>query len=205
MNIAWENRDLHPSHLEFFRGIRMIPVTRWNRSTELDNVLGYFDPEDLNIKLRGDLIRNEGKLQEDFLTALGESLLGRYIHRRRWIEKNGYRCYEIKLRPARERECYLKDSQLREFLALARMAADPADDLVFRITLNGDEGFLPPGLLFGLVYAWYLTGKGFTMEYEMTLLRWPQKSLIPMHARERVRKEALVTFFRKEIFGHSPR
>jgi uncharacterized cofD-like protein len=204
LDIAWKNRDLNPSHLEFFRGVRMIPVSRWNRSTELDNVLGYFDPKDRFVKLRGDLIDNENKLQEDFLTAVGESLLGRYIGSRRWIEKNGARCYEIRLRPAPDRECGLTDSQLRSFLALARMAEDPNDGLVFRITLNGDEGFLPPGLLFGLVYAWYLTGKGFTMEYEMTLLRWPQKSLIPMHARERIRKEALVTFFREEIFGHSP-
>lgn len=204
LEIAWENRDILPSHFGFFRGVRLIPAGRWHRSTELDNVLGYFDPKDRYIKLRKDLLNNPSRLQEDFLIALGESLLGRYIKKRRWIKQNEYRCYEITLDRPAERECHLTDSQLRTFLALARMAADPDDGLTFRITLNRDEGFLPPGLLFGLVYAWYLSGKGFTMEYEMTLLRWPQRSLIPMHAKERVRKEALVTFFRKEIFGHSP-
>ncbi|MEJ2109567.1 MAG: YvcK family protein, partial [Acidobacteriota bacterium] len=155
-------------------------------------------------KLRKDLLHNAARLQEDFLIAIGESLLGRYIKKRHWIEKDGYRCYEIKLAPIDERECCFSDSQLRTYLSLARMIEDPSDDGVFRITLNRDEGFLPPGLLFGLVYAWYLSGKGFTMEYEMTLLRWSQKSLIPMHAKERVRKEALVAFFRKEVFGHRP-
>ena len=136
--------------------------------------------------------------------ALGESLLGRYIQKRRWIKQNGSRCYEITLKPETEQECYLTDSQLRAYLALARMNPDPSDDRTFRITINKDGGFIPPGLLFGLVYAWYLSGQGFTMEYEMTLLLWPSKSLIPLHAKDRARKEALVTFFRKEIFGHNP-
>ncbi len=204
IDLAWENRDLQPSHLNFFRGIRIIPTDRWNRSTELDNVLGYFDPGDLYLKLREDLLFNSPRLRQDILVALGESLLGRYIQRRRWIKQNGSRCYEITLKPETEQECYLTDSQLRAYLALARMNPDPSNDRIFRITINRDGGFIPPGLLFGLVYAWYLSGQGFTMEYEMTLLLWPAKSLIPLHAKDRARKEALITFFRKEIFGHNP-
>jgi hypothetical protein len=42
------------------------------------------------------------------------------------------------------------------------------------------------------------------MEYEMNLLRWPLKSLIPFHAKDWIRKNALVTFFRHDIFGHDP-
>jgi uncharacterized cofD-like protein len=203
LDLAWENRDLQPSHLKFFQGVRLIPTGKWNRSTELDNVLGYFDPRDRFINLRRDLLSNPSRLREDLLIALGESLLGRYTQKRRWIKQNGSRCYEITLRPAAEQECYLTDSQIRTYLKLARMNPDTANDRVFRITINRDGGFLPPGLLFGLVYAWYLSGRGFTMEYEMTLLRWPIKSLIPLHAKDRIRKEALVTFFRKEIFGHN--
>jgi uncharacterized cofD-like protein len=204
IDLAWENRDLRPAHLQFFKGVRFIPAPKWNRSTELDNVLGYFDPQDEYIKLRKDLLLNPPRLHEDMLIALGESLLGRYIQKRRWIEQNGSRCYEITLEPAAERKCYLNDSQLHTYLALARMVPDTRNNRIYRITINRDGGFLPPGLLFGLFYAWYLSGKGFTMEYEMTLLRWPMKSLIPLHAKDRVRKEALVTFFRKEIFGHNP-
>ncbi|MBN2319329.1 MAG: YvcK family protein [Acidobacteria bacterium] len=204
IELAWENRDLQPSHLKFFRGVRVIPAVKWNRSTELDNVLGYFDPQNRYIKLREDLLFSSSRLRQDLLVALGESLLGRYMHNRRWIKQNGSRCYEITLKPEVEQECYLTDSQLRAFLTLARLNPDPENNRIFRITINRDGGFIPPGLLFGLVYAWYLSGQGFTMEYEMTLLRWPTKSLIPLHAKDRARKEALVTFFRQEIFGHNP-
>jgi uncharacterized cofD-like protein len=203
LELAWENRDIRPSHLKYFRGVRVIPTYGWNRSTEWDNVLGYFDPKDKYLKLHKELLANDSRLREDLLVALGESLLGQYIEKRRWIEQHGARCYEISLRPPSRRECFLNDSQLSTYLKLARMIPDPTDNRIYRITINADGGFLPPGLLFGLLYAWYLTGRGRTMEYEMTLLRWPLKSLIPLHAKDRVRKEALVKFFRTEIFGHA--
>ena len=202
LDIAWENRDIRPSHLMFFRGVRVISARRWNRSTEWDNVLGYYDPQDQILKLHKDLLANPARLREDLLIALGESLLGQYIQQRRWMDQYGARCFEIELRPSAQRECFLTDAQIRTYLRLARMTPDPSNDRIFRIVINNDGGFLPPGLLFGLIYSWYLCGSGLTMEYEMTLLRWPLKSLIPLHARDRTRKQALVTFFRKEIFGH---
>jgi len=202
LDLAWENRDIRDSHLSLFRGVRVIPAKAWNRSRQWDNVLGYYDPQDQYIKLHKELLENPRRLREDFLIALGESLLGRYIEKRRWIKQSGGRCFEITLRPAGERECFLSNSKLRTYLTLARMIPDPANEKVYRIMINSDGGFLPPGLLFGLLYAWYLCGDGFTMEYEMTLLRWPLKSLIPLHARDRIRKEALVTFFRTQVFGH---
>ncbi len=202
LQLIWENRDIRPSHLQFFRGAAVISDKKWNRSTELDNILGYYDPEDEYIKLHEDLLSDSSRLTEDFLVALGESLLGRYIEKRRWIEQHGARCYEIVLGSASDRHCFLNHSQLSTYLRMARMIPDPKDARIYRITINRGEGFLPPGLLFGLLYSWYLCGRGFTMEYEMTLLRWPLKSLIPMHARDRIRKKALVTFFRTVIFGH---
>jgi uncharacterized cofD-like protein len=202
IELVWENRDILPSHLKFFRGVIVIPADDWNRSTEWDNILGYFDPKDRTIKLHQDLMNDPPRLQEDLLIALGESLLGQYVEKRQWIKQNGARRYEIRLHPAREQQCFLTDKQLRTYLQLARMAPDPIDDRIHRITINKDGGFLPPGLLFGLLYSWYLCGRGLTMEYEMTLLRWPPKSLIPLHAKDRIRKEALVKFFRTIIFGH---
>ncbi len=142
------------------------------------------------------------------LIALGESLLGRYIQSRRWVDAEkdhdrGYRCYEIRLAPDNERDCLFTHLQLCTYLKLARLVSDVQDPRVFRLTVNNDEGFLPPGLLFGLLYAWYLNSAyGGTMDYEMSLLRWPHKSLMPHHAKELVRKKALVAFFRKEVFGH---
>ncbi len=202
LKLAWENRDIHPSHFSFFRGGFVIPAGRWDRSTEWDDIQGYFDPKDQNLKLHEDLLANPARLGENLLIALGESLLGRYIESRRWIDQRSARCYEIALRPATQRQCLLSNSQLLRYLRLARMMPDPINSRIHYITINADGGFLPPGLLFGLLYAWYLIGRGFTMEYEMTLLRWPLKNLIPLYARDRIRKEALVTFFRTEVFGH---
>jgi uncharacterized cofD-like protein len=202
LELIWENRDIRPSHLKCFRGVMVIPARDWNRSTELDNILGYYDPADSCLKLHADLLNNPSRLGEDLLVALGESLLGRYIEKRRWIEQNGARCWEIVLRPVAQRQCFLTDAQLAAYLQLARMTRDPENSRIYRITINNDGGFLPPGLLFGLLYSWYLCGSGFTMEYEMTLLRWPLKSLIPLHVRDRLRKKALVTFFRTVVFGH---
>jgi len=202
LKLAWENRDIQLSHFAFFRGGFVLRAGDWKRSTEWDHVQGYFDPKDRNLKLHEDLMANPARLGENLLIALGESLLGDYIENRRWIYQRGSRCYEIALKPAAERVCFLTDFQLRKYLQLARMTPDPDNGRVYRITINDDDGFLPPGLLFGLFYAWYLTGRGLTMEYEMTLLKWPLKSLIPLHARDRIRKEALVTFFRTDVFGH---
>jgi uncharacterized cofD-like protein len=202
LELAWENRDIRPSHLTMFSGLRVIPARKWNRSTHLDNILGYYDPADGYLKLHEELLSNPTRLREDLLVAIGESLLGQYIEKRRWIKQHGARCYEIVLKPVAQRRCFLTDAQLAAYLQLARMTPDPSDARTYRITINNDGGFLPPGLLFGLVYSWYLCGSGFTMEYEMTLLRWPLKSLIPLHVRDRVRKKALVTFFRTVVFGH---
>ncbi len=203
IEMAWENRDILPSHLECFRGGHIIPAAKWKRSKEWDNVLGFYEPQDGYLKLHADLLADPSRLREDLLIAIGESLLGRYIEERRWIEQHGSRRYEICLRSENERQCYLSESQLRTYLRLARMTPDPINNRIYRITINSDGGFLPPGLLFGLLYAWYLSGRGRTMEYEMTLLRWPLKSLILLHAKDHMRKEALVTFFRTQVFGHS--
>jgi uncharacterized cofD-like protein len=203
IDLAWENRDIHPSHLACFRGAVIIPDQNWGRNTEWDNILGYYDPQDQYLKLHRDLLASPSKIREDMLVALGESLLGQYIYHRRWIDHQRARSYEIVLKPEAARNSYLNDAQLHQYLKLARMMPDPLDARTYQITINNNGGFLPPGLLFGLMYAWYLCGCGLTMDYEMSLLRWPLRSLIPLHAQDRVRKEALVTFFRTEIFGHS--
>ncbi len=203
--LAWDNRDILPAHLDFFRGARVVADSRWNRSREWDNVLGYYDPDDRCLRLHEQLLKKPDRLREDLLIALGESLLGGYIEARRWVEDptQGYRRYEIWLRPESARNGYLNDRQLRTYLELARMVPDRADRRLYRLTVNNHEGFLPSGLLFGLMYAWYLNNAyGGIMEYEMSLLRWPAHALIPHQAKERVRKQKLVEFFRAEVFGH---
>jgi uncharacterized cofD-like protein len=202
IDLVWENRDIHPTHLSFFNGICVLPAHQWNRSTQWDNVLGYYDPEDEYLKLHQDLLANPARLKEDILIALGESLLGRYLEKRQWIPQHSSRRYEIILKKAKDRHSYLSEEQLHTYLQLARMIQDHEDPQIYGLSINKNGGFLPPGLLFGLMYSWYLSGRGLTMEYEMSLLRWPAKSLIPLHAQARSYKELLVRFFRAEIFGH---
>lgn len=208
VDLSWENRDISLPHLKYFSGVRVVSAEKWDRSTAWDNVLGYYDPADRYIKIHEQLMSEPARLRGDLLTSLGESLLGRYIETYRWIEgasgeEYGARTFEIHLRSPSRRECFLSDVQLRTYLKLARMIPEPGDPRIYRITINNNEGFLTPGLLFGLLYAWYLNNNyGGVMEYEMSLLRWRPGSLIPYQAQERARKQALVTFFRTEIFGH---
>lgn len=206
--IIWENRDIRIEHLECFQGVEFIAASQWSRSKEWDNVLGYYEPEDGMLKLHEQLSGDAERMKDNLLVALGESLLGSYLESRRWVAQDaggegGARRYEIRLRPIKERRCFLDDPQLRTYLTLSRMIPSPRDPSTYRITLNGDEGFIPPGLLFGLTYAWYLNNKyGKVMEYEMSLLHWPPQKLIPYQLEERKRKQALVAFFRNGVFGH---
>ncbi|OPY92979.1 MAG: Gluconeogenesis factor [Syntrophaceae bacterium PtaU1.Bin231] len=207
--MIWENRDIRTEHLNFFRGVRVIPASRWTRSQAWDNVLGYYDPDDGLLKLHEQACGDPERIRDNLLTALGESLLGRYLEGRHWTNPEdgvlwGARRYEIRLRPVRDRGCYLDDADLRTYLRLARMLESPHDPDTFGITLNDREGFLPPGLLFGLLYAWYLNNAyGAVMEHEMSLLRLPPRKLIPCQMEERARKQALIRFFRRVVFRHA--
>lgn len=208
-DVLWDNRDIRPCHLDRFKGIRVIPAAAWNRSTEWDNVLGYYDPEDGLLKLHSHLSDDPVELRGNLLIALGESLLGRYIESRRLIAQQtdgpwGWRSYEIRLRPPRERSCLLNPEQLHAYLLLAKMVPDPRHDGIYKITLNNNDGFIPPGLLFGLMYAWYLDNTcAPIMENEMSMLHWHEATLIPHQVQEFRRKKALIDFFRTEIFGYA--
>ncbi len=208
LNLVWENRDVRLDHLDFFAGARIVPAARWNRSIEWDNVLGYYDPLDRYLKLHRQLLDDPERLKGNMLIALGESLLGRYIEERNWITPAGQnswgsRCFQIRLLPPRKRECFLSPKQLHDYLVLARMVPHPDHPRTYRITLNHSDGFLPPGLLFGLMYAWYLDNSyGPIMEIEMSILHLAEDMLIPHQEKEYLRKKALIDFFRKEVFGH---
>lgn len=208
LDLVWDNRDIRIDHLKAFKGAEIVSPADWDRSSEWDNVLGYYDPENGMLKIHGQLSDNAERIRENLLIALGESLLGRYLDKRRWDESDtgggwGSRYYEITLRPVDERGCFLNDAELHTYLTLSRMIRSPLDPRTYRITLNDHEGFLPPGLLFGLLYAWYLNNAyGAIMEYEMSLLRWPPQKLIPYQIQERKRKQALIAFFRNVVFRH---
>lgn len=203
-DFLWEYADIRPAHLAYFAGVKVVAEKHWQRSREWDNVLGYFEPETRTIMLHEHALRKPTALKANFAVALGESLLGRYIARKWWEPETpgaGYRDYEIELRPPRERDCCLGDAGLRTYLRLAQMTPRPnAPRRFFRPVPNG-TGFLPCGILFGLAFAWALDSTFVpALDYEMQILQWSPARLLPYQVRARARHQALVRFFRTEVF-----
>jgi len=216
--IVWNNREILPEHLTNIRGIQMIRRRHWLRSTEWDNILGYFDPGDGTLKIHEDLLRGPvDRLSEDLLIAMGESLLGNYCREKRVREvlEGGAllgKVFEIELEPPAKRTGFLNDKELREYLHLAQLIPNREAPNRFSMLINDNEAFTPPGLLFGLLYAWYVNNRfGGIVDYEMSLLRWDISELIPKPSMERTRMQRRVEFFRRAVFrqkipgGEEPR
>ena len=204
-DFLWTHPDVRPEHLAYFQGIQVVADSRWKRSREWDNVLGYYDPETRQIMLHAQALKKPETLAANFAVALGESLLGRYIARKRWREdsRGGCRVYEIELRPPAARESFLSDSSLRTYLRAAQMSPRPGDPLRHWRPVAKGMGFLPCGILFGLMYAWYLDNAHVpALDFEMQMLQWPAKRLLPYQVRARARQRELVRFFREEVFGN---
>ncbi len=211
--ILWENREILPEHLSFFRGLKVISAGSWARSTEWDKILGYYDPEDEYIKIHESLLHGpQLRLVEDILIAMGESLLGNYVlwKRVKPLEQEGTyigKVFELYLRTTRQRRCFLTDKDLAHYLTLAQLSNSSQDKHLFSMLINDNEAFTPPGLLFGLLYAWYLNNHlGGVIDYEMSLLKWNISELIPKQSMERTRRQNLIEFFRSRVFRqHIPR
>ena len=205
LDLIWQNRDIAVAHLHYVSGIRVVAAADWGRSNEWDNVLGYYDPASRFILLHERLLDGSpAKLEADLMIALGESLLGNYAMSKQFRAVSaGGQLYQLKLTAEEDCCSYLSRKQLCRFLELARMIRNPAEPSVYQLLLNAGEGFLPTGVLFGLMFAWYLNNQyTHTMEYEMELLRWPPEKLVPHQAMECIRRRQLVAFFRNEVFGH---
>jgi hypothetical protein len=69
------------------------------------------------------------------------------------------------------------------------------------MVINDNEAFTPPGLFFGLFYAWYVNNRfGGILDYEMSLLRWKISELIPKALMVRTRMQEQIDFFRRVVF-----
>jgi len=206
-NIIWDNREILTDHLRCSKGVTVIQARAWTRSTEWDNILGYFDPEDCYLKIHETLLSGpELRLTEDLLIALGESLLGQYLlwKRVRPLSEGRERLgkiFEIHLRKPSRRHCFLADAELRQYLELAQLSPSSKNPDLYFMVINDNEAFTPPGLLFGLLYAWYLNNQlGGFIDNEMSILQWKISRLIPKQSMERERKQQLVEFFRSVVF-----
>jgi 2-phospho-L-lactate transferase/gluconeogenesis factor (CofD/UPF0052 family) len=208
VELAWENRDISPDHLKYFCLVRTMTDRDWNRDCRKTDPLERYNPGVASLEIHQELLGHPHRLRAGLLIALGASILGNAFEESRWIDSpfgqdiagGGYL---VRLRPIRERRCFLTDQQLQRYLKLARMVPDRREADVYRAVSVDRDGFIPPDLFFGLVYAWYQNNNYVpAMDYEMTILRWPPRLLMPFQRQDQKRKQALVSFFRTEIFGY---
>jgi uncharacterized cofD-like protein len=205
-DIIWKHQDIPLAHLHYVRGIRCIDLEEWRRDQRWDNVFSFFEPADRCIMIRRDQFDVPQRLELAFLIALGESLLGDYARDKAMKEVllDGLRLgkvYHLKLRAEGERSCYFSSAELRRYLSLARML--PTDDpCLFTRLINGDEGFTPPGLFMGLMYAWYLDNRlASHIEYKMSAIKIRQSDLIPEQLKMVERRKKIIGFFREVVFS----
>ncbi len=206
MDLFWHHKDILPEHLNFINGIELLEQKAWTRSQEWDNILSFFDPADGMIRIRKDVIWRKHPFETSFLVALGESLLGNYAREKSVviIEQEGRqigKIFRLELRDESRRKCFLSDQELHEYLCLARMNQVSKNSPFYTRLINGMEGFTPPGLLFGLMYAWYLdnqlTGH---IEYKMSIMKSAISDLIPEQVKILKMRKAMIDFFRKVVF-----
>ncbi|MEN8142532.1 MAG: gluconeogenesis factor YvcK family protein [Thermodesulfobacteriota bacterium] len=211
IEIIWRHRDISLEHLSYLEGVKLVDSLAWNRPEECDRIFSFYDPVDRLIKIRNDIFSDKERFELAFLVALGESLLGNYASSKemRPVENEAGllgRVFQLTLRPEAERRCFLGSEDLREYLELARMTRSEKNDRIYTRLVTGTEGFTPPGLLFGLVYAWYLDNRfAAHIEYKMAILRMDVPDMIPEQVKVCSRRSKLVKFFRRKVFGYSDR
>lgn len=203
--ILWDHPIIPLAHLDYCIGIQCIAGENWNRDQKWDNVFSFFDPEDSYIKIRGDQVATRKKLEIALMIALGESLLGNYAREKIMedvVVDNMLlgRVYHLIIREKMQTSCYFNQEELRTFLTLARMSATD-DRRHYTRLVNKGESFTPPGLLMGLMYAWYIDNRLAThIEYKMSVMKIKQTDLIPEQMKMAARRHQMISFFRDIVF-----
>ncbi len=206
IDLLWKNRDIPLCHLKFFKGIKCIDVKDWKRSQQWDNVFSFYDPEDEYIKIRSDLVEDPSNFSVGFLIALGQTLLGNYALAKKMspIISEGIRLgrvYHLFLRDTESRSCYFSESELDHWLQLTRMNPIEGKKNQYTRLLNKDEGFTPPGLFLGLLYAWYIDNRlASHIEYKMSVLKITETNLVPEQKKMSNRRQLMIQFMRKIVF-----
>ena len=156
-----------------------------------------------------DVVVDERLFEQAFLVALGQALLGNYAASKEMVvvEEGGEpagKIYKLTIKVPEERNTFLSDKDLVKFMGLSRMIRSESNEYLYTRLVNGNEGFTPPGLLFGLIYAWYLDNRfAAHVEYKMAVMRTDISDLIPEQVKMLSRRKALVEFFRRSVFCHS--
>lgn len=208
LEIIWGHPDILIDHLQYITGITLIDPADWIRCQEWDNVFSFYDPKDMHIKIRRDQFDNPLRFEVAFLVALGQSLLGNYVFDKSMenVSKHGEvvgRMYRILLRDVQQWNSFFTREELNMYLCLARMQPSQNNPNLYLRIVNGKEGFTPPGLLFGLFFAWYLDNRFSThIEYKMAIIKHKVSKLIPEQVKIVNRREGMIHFFREKVFRH---
>lgn len=210
MAILWNHPLIPEDHLNYFEGVNCIDKRAWRRDQKWDNVFSFYDPHDGCIKIRKDQLDSDLKLEVALLIALGESLLGDYALKKemRDVKEQSLslgRVYHLFVREEKDSHCYFSQEELQRYLRLARMCPGRNENHFTRL-VNRGEGFTPPGLLMGLMYAWYVDNRHAThIEYKMSVMKINKTDLIPEQLRMLERRKQMITFFRDVVFGKKTR
>ncbi len=206
VEIIWCHPDIHPNHLKFISGVCLIDSNSWKRCQEWDNVFSFYDPKDGYVKIRRDQSEDLNRLEMAFLVGLGQSLLGNYAEEKRLEDisfqgGNVGRIYCLTVRQEHRLSCFFSAAELDVFLQLCRMYPSLEQERFYTRMVGGEEGFTPPGLLFGLFFAWYLDNRfAPNIDYKMSIMKHELSYLIPEQVRIVGRREQLIRFFRENVF-----
>ena len=209
VELTWLHPDILFDHLKYFRGITLIAEDCWKRSQQWDNVFSFYDPVDRKIKIRQDQTENLNSFEVVFLIALGQSLLGNYAQTKEMVTVSHDshtvgKMYKLQLRERDQLKSYLSFEQISTYLEFCKMQPAQHSESIFTRMLNFDEGFTPPGLFFGLFYAWYLDNRFAPhIEYKMSIMKNDISDLIPEQIRTHFCRETTITFFREQVFRHT--
>lgn len=208
VELIWPHPDILFEHLQYFRGITLIDDEYWKRSQQWDNVCSFFDPIDQKIKIRQDQSVDLNRFEIVFLIALGQSLLGNYARRKEMVKirhqgRKVGKMFVLTLQDPAQLASFFTLEQIATYLILCKMqsATHTADQ--FTRVLNAEEGFTPPGLFFGLFYAWYLDNRFAPhIEYKMSIMKNDISDLIPEQVRILSTRQSSIAFFREQVFQH---
>lgn len=204
--ILWRHPDIPVEHLRAVRKIWLVDTPIWQQALEWDNIDSTYQPDSRRILIREDQYHDARRFETAFLVALGQSLLGDYAAEKS-MEPLHFGphavglLYRIRMRPAQELDGFLHAADIGRYLQLARMHPSPDAAGVFTRTVNLAEGFTPPGLFFGLFYAWYLDNSlAPHIDYKMSIMRHEQATMIPQQMRMSRRRSETIAFFREKVF-----
>ncbi len=208
-DIFWRHGDIRLDHLDQVDGLQLLKADEWSRSLQWDSVYSFYDPNDRVIKILEETIKDPERFECAFLVALGQSLLGNYVAGKELlpIERDGVqlgKVFQLTLMPKESRRCFFSERELARLLSLVRMNRSEVDERVYTRLVSGTEGFTPPGMITGLLYAWYLDSHFAShIEYKMAITRVPMSNLVREQVRTLNRRMSTIDFFREVVFRHN--